>query len=177
MIGVALGYFWFSGRGAKKQVAVGAAPESIAVLPFRPLGAGGDGGGDDLLGLGMADATIIKLSSLQKLRVLPTSTVYNYTGQAANDPLAAGRALGVETVLGGTVQRAGERVRVTLQLVNVTDGRTLWTGKFDERFTDIFTVQDSISEQVAVALGEADGGEWERLAKRRRATPKRTSRT
>lgn len=158
-------YFWFSGRGAqKKEAAAGAAPESIAVLPFRPLGAGGS---DDLLGLGMADATIIKLSSLQKLRVLPTSTIYNYTGQAANDPVAAGRALGVETVLGGTVQRAGERVRVTLQLLNVRDGRTLWTGKFDERFTDIFTVQDSISEQVAVALAlKLTGGEWERLAKR-----------
>ncbi|HVF86334.1 MAG TPA: tetratricopeptide repeat protein, partial [Pyrinomonadaceae bacterium] len=159
-----LSYLWFSGRGAKNDVAGGVtAPESIAVLPFRPLGAEGN---DDLLGLGMADATIIKLSSLQKLRVMPTSTVYDYTGRAANDPLAAGRELGVETVLGGTVQRAGERVRVTLQLLSVTDGRTLWTGKFDERFTDIFTLQDSISEQVAVALAlKLSGGEWERLSK------------
>src|SRR5205085_5121567 len=92
--------------------------KSIAVLPFRPLGQESN---DELLGLGMADATIIKLSSFPQLSVLPTSAVFKYTGRD-NDTLAAGRELGVDAVLNGTVQRAGERVRVTVQLIRLGDG-------------------------------------------------------
>jgi DNA-binding winged helix-turn-helix (wHTH) protein/TolB-like protein/Flp pilus assembly protein TadD len=120
----------------------------VAVLPFKPLGAES---ADELLGLGMADATIIKLSNLQQLPVLPTSAVFKYTGRE-HDPMAAGRELGVDAVLDGTVQHAGDRVRVTVQLISLREGRTLWSAKFDEQFTNIFAVQDSISEQVAEAL-------------------------
>jgi TolB-like protein len=69
--------------------------------------------------------------------------------------------------LEGTLQRAGERVRVTVQLIALGDGRTLWSGKFDDRFTDIFAVQDSISEQVAGALApHVTGDERRRVGKR-----------
>jgi tetratricopeptide (TPR) repeat protein len=68
------------------------------------------------------------------------------------DMLATGRELGVDVVLDGRIQRAGERIRVTMQLIRVHDAVTLWAEKFDENFTDIFEVQDSISEQVMRAL-------------------------
>lgn len=137
---------------------------SLAVLPFGLIG--GEEKADEYLGLGMADATIIKLGGFRQLVVMPTSTVLKYTGRRS-DPLAVGRKLGVDAVLSGTVQRAGERVRVTVQLIALGDGKTIWSGKFDERFTDIFAVQDSISEQVAGALAlRISGGERERLRKR-----------
>jgi DNA-binding winged helix-turn-helix (wHTH) protein/TolB-like protein/Tfp pilus assembly protein PilF len=124
-------------------------PQSIAVLPFKRVGEGGSS--DELLGLGMADATIGKLSNLHQISVRPTSAVFKYT-ERQSDPLAAGRELGVDAVLDGTVQHADEHIRVTVQLISIADGRTIWAGKFDERFTDIFALQDSISEQVAQAL-------------------------
>jgi DNA-binding winged helix-turn-helix (wHTH) protein/TolB-like protein/Tfp pilus assembly protein PilF len=155
-------YLWLPRKHAGPPAAI-SSPSSIAVLPFTVLGAETN---DELLGLGMADATIIKLSSLHKLKVLPTSAIYAYT-ERERDPQALGRRLGVDVVLEGTVQREGERVRVTLQLLNVRDGGMLWSGKFDERFTDIFTMQDSISQKVALALSlQLTGGERELLAKR-----------
>jgi TolB-like protein/Tfp pilus assembly protein PilF len=124
------------------------AVRSIAVLPFEPLGQDMNG---ELLGLGMADAIIGRMSNLKQLTVLPTSAVWKYKGPA-NDPLAAGRALGVDAVLSGTVQRSGEQIRATVQLVRVATGRAVWSGKFDQTFTDIFAIQDSISDQVARSL-------------------------
>jgi eukaryotic-like serine/threonine-protein kinase len=121
---------------------------SIGVLPFEPLGQDTN---DELLGLGMADAIIGRMSNLKELAVLPTSAVSKYKG-AANDPIAAGRALGVDAVLSGTVQRSGERIRATVQLTRVASGRTVWSGKFDQTFTDIFSVQDAISDSVARSL-------------------------
>ncbi|HWT02397.1 MAG TPA: tetratricopeptide repeat protein [Pyrinomonadaceae bacterium] len=122
------------------------AVESIAVLPFVPLGAEA---GDEHTGPGMADALITRLSNSRRLTVRSTSAVLRYAGQ---DPVAAGRELNVDAVLDGKFQRDGERVRVTVQLVRVRDGAALWAATFDEPFTDIFAMQDSISEQVAGAL-------------------------
>ena len=121
---------------------------SIAVLPFEPLGHDMN---DESLGLGMADAVIGRISSLKQLVVLPTSAVSKYKGPAT-DPLAAGRALGVDAILSGTVQRSGEQVRATVQLVNVRNGHTVWSEKFDQTFTNIFGIQDSISDSVARSL-------------------------
>jgi TolB-like protein/DNA-binding winged helix-turn-helix (wHTH) protein/Tfp pilus assembly protein PilF len=122
--------------------------KSIAVLPFEPLGQYMD---DELLGLGMADAVIGRMSNLKQLVVLPTSAVLKYKG-SASDPLMAGRALHVDAILSGTVQRFGDKVRVTVQLVHVASGRTIWSEKFDQTFTDIFGVQDSISDNVVRSL-------------------------
>ena len=70
-------------------------------------------------------------------------------------------------MLEGSMQKLGDRIRVTARLVRVEDGRSLWTGKFNESFTDIFAVEDSISEKVAAALAlKLTGEEKERLAKR-----------
>ena len=121
---------------------------SIAVLPFEPLGKNVNG---ELLGLGMADAVIGRMSSLKQLLVVPTSAVLKYKGPSG-DPLAAGRALHVDAILTGTVQQSGDRLRVTVQLVGSGSGRTLWSEKFDQTFTDIFGIQDSISDKVARSL-------------------------
>jgi DNA-binding winged helix-turn-helix (wHTH) protein/tetratricopeptide (TPR) repeat protein len=136
---------------------------SVAVLPFKAmLGQEGD---ERFLGLGMADAIIIKLSNLGQINVRPTGAVLKYT-DAGHDVLTTGRELKVEALLDGRVQRSGNRVRVTVQLVNVGDGSTIWAEKFDEEFTDIFAVQDSISEQVAGALMlRLTGEERESLSK------------
>src|SRR5437660_782864 len=97
---------------------------------------------------------------------MPTSSVRKYT-DLEQDSTAAGRELQVGSVLEGSIQMRGDRLRVTARLVSVEDGRTLWAGKFDENFTDIFAVQDSISEKVAAALAlKLTGEEKERLTKR-----------
>jgi DNA-binding winged helix-turn-helix (wHTH) protein/TolB-like protein/thioredoxin-like negative regulator of GroEL len=143
---LALTLAWSSrkSRGAK----TGATVRSLAVLPFKPIGAGDV---DEYLGLGMADALITKLSNIREINIRPTSAVRKY-GAQGQDPVSAGRELRVEAVIEGSVQRVGEQVRVTVQLVSVRDGTPLWAEKFDEQFTDIFAVQDRISEQVARAL-------------------------
>jgi DNA-binding winged helix-turn-helix (wHTH) protein/tetratricopeptide (TPR) repeat protein len=140
-----------------------AAARSVAVLPFKAMQE--REGDEGFLGLGMADAIIIKLSNLGRINVRPTGAVLKYA-DAGRDITAAGRELKVEAVLDGRVQRAGNRVRVTAQLVSVRDGATAWAGKFDEEFTDIFAVQDSISEQLAGALMlKLSGEERESLSK------------
>jgi eukaryotic-like serine/threonine-protein kinase len=143
------------GKGEIRNAAPGMSPakvtdsvRSIAVLPFEALGQNMN---DELLGLGMADAVIGRMSSLKQLVVLPTSAISKYKGPA-NDPLAAGRTLGVDAVLSGTIQRSGDRIRATVQLVRVASGRTVWSDKFDQAFTDIFSIQDSISDKVARSL-------------------------
>lgn len=149
--------------GVERDSSVSSSQRRIAVLPFRPMGPDGS---DEYLQLGMADALITKLSNIKQLVVRPTSSVRTYT-DPDQDPVAAGRALQVESVLTGEVQKVGERVRVTVQLISVKDGSSVWAEKFDEPFTDIFGVQDAISERVAEALRiQLAGSERELLAKR-----------
>jgi DNA-binding winged helix-turn-helix (wHTH) protein/TolB-like protein/Flp pilus assembly protein TadD len=126
----------------------GMAGRPIAVLPFKTIGSDSE---NELLGLGMADALIIRLSRLEELSVLPTSSIFRFTNRE-KDALAIGRDLGVEGVLDGTIQRQGDLVRVTAQLIRVSDGKTLWSMKYDERQSSIFALQDSISDQLAVSL-------------------------
>jgi TolB-like protein/Flp pilus assembly protein TadD len=134
---------------------------SIAVLPFKFIG----GTGNEYLGLGMADALITRLSNLKRVTVRPTSSVRKYSG--TQDPVSAGKELGVEWVLDGSVQKFRRRLRVTVQLVSVRNGELAWAEKFDENFTDIFGVEDSISEQVSKALAHKLTGEEKRLLAKR----------
>ncbi|HEX7999681.1 MAG TPA: protein kinase [Pyrinomonadaceae bacterium] len=137
---------------------------AIAVLPFKMLRL--EEKSDEYLGIGMADAIITKLSNIRRIIVRPTSSVLKYTG-GDSDLLAAGHELDVGFVLDGRIQRAGDRVRVTVQLIRVRDGAPLWAAKFDEKFTDIFTVEDSVSGQVAQALMPKLSGEEQELLSRR----------
>jgi eukaryotic-like serine/threonine-protein kinase len=119
--------------------------DSIAVLPFKPLLADSR---DEALELGLADTLITRLSSLKNVTVRPLSAVRRYTA-LDQDPVAAGRELKAQAVLEGSIQKVGARIRVTARLISVADGGTLWTRQFDERWTDIFAVQDAISQRVA----------------------------
>jgi DNA-binding winged helix-turn-helix (wHTH) protein/TolB-like protein/Flp pilus assembly protein TadD len=136
--------------GQREWAAAGAGGQirSLAVLPFKPLG---EGSRDEFLGLGMADALIIRLGTSDQLRVMPTSSVIKYAGREY-DAVSVGKALGVDAVLDGTVQQDRERVRVTVMLLSLRDGKALWSGTFDERFTDIFALQDAVSERLANVL-------------------------
>lgn len=127
---------------------IGGHIRSVAVLPFKPLNPDAD---DNYLGLGMADVVITRLSDYDQVVVQPISAVRKYDNIDVN-PLTAGQELNVDAVLEGTLQRMAGRLRVTMRLRDTRDGRILWSGKFDENFTDIFIVQDSISEQIATAL-------------------------
>ncbi|HZS08201.1 MAG TPA: winged helix-turn-helix domain-containing protein [Blastocatellia bacterium] len=140
-----------------------AAIESIAVLPFRPLGAAG---GDEDLGVGLADALITQLSNVRRIVVRPTSAVLKYGG-SNQDLMAAGRELNVDALLDGRFQRAGRRLRATVQLVRVRDGAPLWADKFDEEFTDMLAVQDAIAQRVTQALALRLSGEEQRLLDKR----------
>jgi len=121
---------------------------TLAVLPFKPLVAGD---ANEELQLGMADTLISKLSRDSDVIVRPLSTVRKFS-LMNQDPVSAGSELSVEAVLDGTIQTADDRIRVSARLIRISDGRQLWADQFDERFTDIFTVQDSITQRVASAI-------------------------
>jgi DNA-binding winged helix-turn-helix (wHTH) protein len=127
---------------------------SIGVLPFRHLS---DDGADKFLGLGMADALITKLSNIKQIVVRPTSAVRKYV-DAECDPVAAGRELSVESIIEGTIRVLGDRMRVTVQMISVSESAPVWAEKFDEKFTDIFAVEDSISERISAAIARHRSG-------------------
>lgn len=161
LAGLVTAVLWLTSRSrsAKTVAEVG----SIAVLPFKSIDAGA---GDEYLGLGMADDLITRLSNLRRVVVRPTSAVLKY-GSGNPDPVAAGRALGVESVLEGSIRRAGGRIRVTVQLVSVADGASLWAEKFDEKFTDILSVQEAVAEHISQSLALRLTGDERRLLTKR----------
>ena len=132
----------------RRQAGESAPPQSLAVLPFRQLTALP---GEEYFGVGLADAVITRLSNVRELVVRPTDAVLRYAGSPA-DPVAAGRELKVEAVLTGSVQQAAGRIRVTVQLNRVADGRPLWAETFDETPAGLFDVEDSVSSQVAETM-------------------------
>jgi len=163
LIGLVAGSIYFWRTRASRSTVNGAGLHSIAVLPFKPLAANDR---DESLEMGMADALITKLSNIKEIIVRPTSAVISYAN-SEKDPLAAGREQKVDLVLDGRVQRSGDRIRVTVQLLSVGDGKPIWADQFDEKSADIFSVQDSISQRVVRALvPQLTGEEQRRLVKR-----------
>jgi DNA-binding winged helix-turn-helix (wHTH) protein/TolB-like protein/Flp pilus assembly protein TadD len=150
----ALVYPFLSHRGNRRQSIQSI--HSIAVLPFKMIGTGEN---DEYLGVGLADALTSKLSNLSQLKVTPTGSVLRYN-QNTTTPVAAGRELSVDAVLDGEMQRSGNQIRVTVQLVGVGDGSTLWADSFMEDFTNVFALEDSISagasEHLALKLTETE---------------------
>lgn len=136
---------------------------TLAVLPFKPLVADSQ---DPALELGMTDALISKLSNIGQITVRPTNSVLKYAADD-QDLRATASELGVDVLLVGRVQKIDDRIRLSVQLVRAADGATVWAEKFDEKFTDIFAVQDTVSERAAQALAlKLTGEERRRLAKR-----------
>jgi DNA-binding winged helix-turn-helix (wHTH) protein/TolB-like protein/Flp pilus assembly protein TadD len=163
LLAVALGVVGWRIWNAKASYAPDVtATRSIAVLPFQALGAPTE----NALGLGLADAVITKLSNIHRLVVRPTNSILKYAVSPA-DPQTAGRELDVEALLEGKLQKAGDRIRVTVQLVRAADRRPLWAEAFDAGFTDIFAIEDAISESVVQALAvKLAQGEKQRMDRR-----------
>ncbi len=136
---------------------------SLAVMPFTTIGEKAD---DMYLGLGISDALTTKLGNTRKVVIRPTSAMAKYVG-AARDPEGAGREQRVDAVLDGRIQRSGDRIRLTVQLIRVSDGAQMWGDTFDEKYTNIFAVEDAVSEQLARSIRlELTGAEQKRLTQR-----------
>ena len=132
------------------------ATATIAVLPFANMSGDPD---NEYFSDGITDDIISALTQVKGLRVAARTSAFSYKGK--NEDLATiGKTLGVTTVLQGSVRRAGNKVRVTAQLMNAHDGFQLWSERFDRDLDDIFAIQDeiarSIVEQLELTLGLKD---------------------
>ncbi|MBV8898219.1 MAG: protein kinase [Acidobacteriaceae bacterium] len=123
-------------------------PRTLAVLPFRTLTSPS---GNEYLSVGLADALITRLSNISQLAVRPTSSILKYAAPTS-DLRAAGQNLSVQAILEGSIQETGDRLRVTVQLIRVSDGRPLWAETFNEGASDLFALEDSVSQKVAQKL-------------------------
>ena len=162
LLAIAAIYFLTAWKSEPPQS--GLAIKSLAILPFKPLVAERR---DEKLELGMADTLINKLSSIGAIIVRPISAVRKYNA-LNQDPLAAGRELGVDAVLDSSIQWDSEnKIRIAARLLRVSDGSTIWTDKCDEQCSNVFELQDSIAERVARALSpHLTGGQTGLLTKR-----------
>ena len=150
---VASGYFFL--RRGEIDHSAALTTQTLAVLPFKPLLPSER---DESLELGMTESLISSLGQGGSGAITPLSSVRRYSA-IDQDALAAGRALKVKTVLEGSLQRSGDRLRVSARLLRVADGQQLWAQNFDQNFTTIFEVQDVIAAQVAQALSMHRSGE------------------
>lgn len=126
--------------------------KSIAILPLKLLNLGPTTDtGENFLGVGLADAMITRLSGVRTLSVRPTSAIIPY-GEVTTDPVRAGRELSVDYVLDGRIKMVGNRVRVSLQLLDMRQGANSWADQFDEQYSDALDLEDSISAKVAQSL-------------------------
>lgn len=130
-----------------------AAPElpdkpSIAVLPFNNMSSDAD---QEYFADGVVESITAALSRIRSFFVIARNSAFAYKGRAVNVQ-DIGRQLGVAYVLEGSVQRAGARVRITVQLIETAGGAHLWADKYDGSLDDIFDLQDIITEKVAGAL-------------------------
>ena len=145
IVAVVTGSFFFRRRNTPASADT---PKSIAVLPFKPLVPEDR---NEYLESGMADALITQLGRNREIVVRPLSSVIGY-GKLEQDAVQAGRDLGVDLVLDGSVQRSNDQLRITVRLIQVAEGNTLWTEQITQKDTDVFEVQDSIASRVALAL-------------------------
>ena len=160
LIASAIGVVWYwLPRPASSSTTTAA--RSLAVLPLKSLDAG-----DNHLGLGIADAVIRRTSQTGGMIVRPTSAVQRYMAEDV-DALTAARQLSTDVVLEGSLQRAGDRLRVSVNLLRVSDGVSLWADNFDLRTTDIFEIQDRVARDVASHLQlRVDPAQQTRLGRR-----------
>ncbi|MEP7214454.1 MAG: tetratricopeptide repeat protein [Acidobacteriota bacterium] len=142
-LGIA-GLYLFRSRAST----AGAHVKKLAILPFKPLVPENR---DEALELGIAETLIARLGTSGDVQVRPLGSVRKFGG-IDQDAQAAGRALGVDAVLDGSIQRSGDGVRVIVRLLDVATGASTWNGTYDEQFTNIFAVQDRIAGRVADSL-------------------------
>jgi adenylate cyclase len=136
-------------REVSESVSVGRRVlSSVAVLPFHDMSAGRDQG---YLCEGIAEELINTLTALSGLRVIARSSAFVLRG-TEQDARVIGQRLGVDAVLEGGVRKSGDRLRITVQLVDVNGGSPRWAHRFDGSLDEVFEIQDKIAESVATAL-------------------------
>ena len=136
---------------------------SIAVLPFANMSSDPE---QEFLADGIAEDVITALSRYPSLFVIARNSTFTYKGRAI-DVREVGRELGVRYVLEGSLRKAGNRIRVTAQLVEAETGNHVWAERYDRDLADIFAVQDEISQAVTVAVAPTIDGAERRRALRR----------
>jgi TolB-like protein/Flp pilus assembly protein TadD/predicted Ser/Thr protein kinase len=136
----------------RRLAAQGATPprreQSIAVLPFTNLSADKE---NEYFSDGLAEDIIDALTQVPGLRVMARTSAFSFRGREV-DVREIGARLGVEHILEGSVRRSGSRLRVTAQLVKASDGYHLWSQRFDRELTDVFAIQDEISQAIVAKL-------------------------
>lgn len=136
-------------NSANKAVPVSQTP-SIAVLPFSNLSNDAE---QDFLADGISEDIITELSRFPDLLVIARSSTFLYKGQG-KDAKEIGRELGVSYVLEGSVRKGGQRVRITVQLINGNTGEQIWAERYDRQIDDIFELQDEITQNVVASVPE-----------------------
>src|SRR6266511_2679751 len=142
-ISAVAGFFLFpraSGRNVEK---------SIAVLPFQSLS---DEKENAYFADGIQDDILTNLSKISDLKVISRMSVMSYRGDAVRNAREIGKALGVATLLEGSVRRSGNRVRVNVQLINANNDEHIWAEDYDRDLTDVFAIQTDLAQKIASAL-------------------------
>ncbi|MHC4218121.1 MAG: protein kinase domain-containing protein [Planctomycetota bacterium] len=121
---------------------------SIAVLPFADMSPARD---QEYFCDGLAEELINALTQIVELRVAARTSAFQFKGQAL-DVRSIGQQLSVDTVLEGSVRKAGNRLRITAQLINISDGYHLWSQRYDRDLQDVFAVQDDIARTIVDTL-------------------------
>lgn len=124
------------------------AAKSVAVLPFENMSNDAE---NEYFTDGIAEEIITALTKIQSLRVASRVSAFAFKGRK-DDVEEIGRKLKVSTVLGGSMRKMGNRIRITAQLVNVADGYQLWSERYDRELEDVFAIQDDISQAIVKAL-------------------------
>jgi non-specific serine/threonine protein kinase len=135
---------------ALKRVGAPAAPaeKSLAVLYFENLSRSEE---DEYFRDGITEDIIIELSKIKELRVFPRSAVLAFRDKPATAP-QVGQQLGAAYVLGGSLRRAGNRLRITAQLIEPRTGHSVWAERYDRQMEDVFAIQDEIAQNIAGAM-------------------------
>src|SRR5712691_3344870 len=142
-ISAVAGFFLFpraSGRNVDK---------SIAVLPFQSLS---DEKENAYFADGMQDDILTNLSKIGDLKVISRMSVMSYRGDAVRKAREIGKALGVATILEGSVRRIGNRVRVNVQLINASNDEHIWAEDYDRDLTDVFAIQTDLAQKIVYTL-------------------------
>ncbi len=148
--------------GEARARAAEADPTNVVVLPFTNLSSNRE---DEYLSDGISEEITNQLARMQGLQVVARTSANAYKGKS-EDVRTIGRELGAGAVLEGSVQRSGDRLRITTQLVEVESGYHLWSERFDREMKDVFAIEDEIAENVVKALrGILQQDEREALAK------------
>src|SRR5437870_4672101 len=143
IISVGAGFFLLPRASARKI------DKSIAVLPFQNLS---DEKENAYFADGIQDDILTNLSKIGDLKVISRMSVMTYRGDGARNAREIGKALGVATLLEGSVRRAGNRVRVSVQLINANNDEHIWAEDYDRDLTDVFAIQTDLAQKIASAL-------------------------